>query len=136
MSLRATILQAIETALSTATGAPIYRTRRDPIPENKLPAIVIEPDREPNSQQVIGRVDAALTVAISVLFTGAVTDTPNDLLISQIQQLLESGINAGTPDDGVLIGPDHDIEFTDDSIDLGRATFRVAAIYVRPVGDA
>ncbi len=136
MSLRATILQAIESALSAATGAPIYRTRRDPIPEEKLPVIVIEPDREPNTQQVIGRVDASLTVAVSVLFTGAVTDPQNDVLVSQIQQLLESGISAGTPDDGVLIGPDHDIEFTDDSIDLGRATFRVAASYVRPVGEA
>lgn len=134
MSLRKDILEALEAQIATATGAATYKTRRDPIPEEKLPAIVIEPDREPNSQFVIGRTEALLTVAISVLFTGAVTDAANDALISQIQQLIETGLTIGTPDDGVQIGPDHDIEFDDESIDLGRATFRVQAGYVRTVG--
>ena len=134
MSLRKDILEALEAQIATATGAATYKTRRDPIPEEKLPAIVIEPDREPNSQFVIGRTEALLTVAISVLFTGAATDAANDALISQIQQLIETGLTIGTPDNGVLIGPDHDIEFDDESIDLGRATFRVQAGYVRTVG--
>lgn len=134
MSLRKDILEALEAQIATATGAATYKTRRDPIPEENLPAIVIEPDREPNSQFVIGRTEALLTVAISVLFTGAATDAANDSLISQIQQLIETGLTIGTPDDGVLIGPDHDIEFDDESIDLGRATFRVQAGYVRIAG--
>lgn len=134
MSLRKDILEALEAQIATATGAATYKTRRDPIPEEKLPAIVIEPDREPNSQFVIGRTEALLTVAISVLFTGAATDAANDALISQIQQLIETGLTIGTPDDGVQIGPDHDIEFDDESIDLGRATFRVQASYVRTSG--
>lgn len=134
MSLRKDILEALEAQIATATGAATYKTRRDPIPEEKLPAIVIEPDREPNSQFVIGRTEALLTVAISVLFTGAATDAANDALISQIQQLIETGLTIGTPDDGVMIGPDHDIEFDDESIDLGRATFRVQAGYVRTAG--
>lgn len=134
MSLRKDILEALEAQIATATGAATYKTRRDPIPEENLPAIVIEPDREPNTQFVIGRTDAALTLAISVLFTGAATDAANDALISQIQQLIETGLTIGTPDDGVQIGPDHDIEFDDESIDLGRATFRVQAGYVRIAG--
>lgn len=134
MSLRKDILEALEAQIAAATGAPTFKTRRDPIPEEKLPAIVIEPDREPNSQQVIGRTDAVLTVAISVLFTGAATDSANDALISQLQQLIENGLSVGTPDDGVQIGPDHDIEFDDESIELGRATFRVQAGYVRTAG--
>lgn len=134
MSLRKDILEALEAQIATATGAATYKTRRDPIPEENLPAIVIEPDREPNTQFVIGRTEAMLTVAISVLFTGAATDAANDALISQIQQLIETGLTIGTPDDGVLIGPDHDIEFDDESIDLGRATFRVQAGYVRTAG--
>lgn len=134
MSLRKDILEALEAQIATATGAATYKTRRDPIPEENLPAIVIEPDREPNTQFVIGRTDAVLTVAISVLFTGAATDAANDALISQIQQLIETGLTIGTPDDGVQIGPDHDIEFDDESIDLGRATFRVQAGYVRIAG--
>lgn len=134
MSLRKDILEALEAQIATATGAATYKTRRDPIPEEKLPAIVIEPDREPNSQFVIGRTEALLTVAISVLFTGAATDAANDALISQIQQLIETGLTIGTPDDGVQIGPDHDIEFDDESLELGRATFRVQAGYVRTAG--
>lgn len=134
MSLRKDILEALEAHVAAVTGAATYKTRRDPIPEENLPAIVIEPDREPNSQFVIGRTEALLTVAISVLFTGAVTDAANDALISQIQQLIETGLNIGTPDDGVLIGPDHDIEFDDESLELGRATFRVQASYVRTSG--
>lgn len=134
MSLRKDILEALEAQIATATGAATYKTRRDPIPEEKLPAIVIEPDREPNSQFVIGRTEALLTVAISVLFTGAATDAANDALISQMQQLIETGLTIGTPNDGVQIGPDHDIEFDDESIDLGRATFRVQASYVRTSG--
>lgn len=134
MSLRKTILEALEAQIASATGKATYKTRRDPIPEENLPAIVIEPDNEPNNQAVIGRTEAALTIAISVLFTGAATDTANDALISQIQQLIEQGLSIGTPDDGVQIGPDHLIEFTDESIDLGRATFRVQAGYVRTTG--
>lgn len=134
MSLRKDILEALEAQIATATGAATYKTRRDPIPEEKLPAIVIEPDREPNSQFVIGRTEALLTVAISVLFTGAATDAANDALIGQIQQLIETGLTIGTPDDGVQIGPDHDIEFDDESLELGRATFRVQAGYVRTAG--
>jgi hypothetical protein len=134
MSLRKDILEALEAQIATATGAATYKTRRDPIPEENLPAIVIEPDREPNTQFVIGRTEALLTVAISVLFTGAATDAANDALISQIQQLIETGLTIGTPDNGVLIGPDHDIEFDDESIELGRATFRVQAGYVRTAG--
>ena len=134
MSLRKDILEALEAHVATATGAATYKTRRDPIPEEKLPAIVIEPDREPNSQFVIGRTEALLTVAISVLFTGAATDAANDALIGQIQQLIETGLTIGTPDDGVQIGPDHDIEFDDESLELGRATFRVQAGYVRTAG--
>ena len=134
MSLRKDIIEALEAHIANATGAATYKTRRDPIPEENLPAIVIEPDREPNSQFVIGRTEALLTVAISVLFTGAATDAANDALISQIQELIETGLTIGTPDNGVLIGPDHDIEFDDESIDLGRATFRVQASYVRTSG--
>lgn len=134
MSLRQTILTTLEAHIATATGAAIYKTRRDPIPEEKLPAIVIEPAREPNTQAVIGRTSATLTIAISVLFTGAATDSDNDALIGQIQQLIETGLIVGTQDDGVQIGPDHDIEFDDESIDLGRATFRVQADYVRTAG--
>ena len=134
MSLRKDILEALEAQIATATGAATYKTRRDPIPEEKLPAIVIEPDREPNSQFVIGRTEALLTVAISVLFTGAATDAANDALIGRIQQLIETGLTIGTPDDGVQIGPDHDIEFDDESLELGRATFRVQAGYVRTAG--
>lgn len=134
MSLRKDILEALEAQIATATGAATYKTRRDPIPEENLPAIVIEPDREPNSQFVIGRTEALLTVAISVLFTGAATDAANDALIGQIQQLIETGLTIGTPDDGVQIGPDHDIEFDDESLELGRATFRVQAGYVRTAG--
>ena len=136
MSLRKTILEALESTLADATGVATYKTRRDPIPEEKLPAIIIEPDREPNSEVLIGRMDATLTIAISVLFTGAAIDAANDELITQVQQLIEGGITLGTADNGITLGPDHDIEFTDESLELGRATFRVQTGYVRNAGAA
>lgn len=134
MSQRKTIIDALVAQLITATGAPVYKTRRDPIPEDKLPAIVIEPDREPNTQETLGRVDVMLTVAISVLFTGAATDSANDTLIGQVQQLIETGLSLGAPQSGIEADANYDIEFTDESIDLGRAIFRTQMRYVRNTG--
>lgn len=82
MSKRESVLAAIATLLTDLASGRVYRSRREQLPD--LPCIVIEPESESTLEGPIGRINATLTVAISVFYQGDIPDQSGDTLSARL----------------------------------------------------
>lgn len=134
MSKRESVLAAIATLLTDLADGRVYRSRREQLPA--LPCIVIEPESESTIEGPIGRINATLTVAISVFYQGEIPDQAGDTLISTVVQRIESSPGLGFSDGSVQAQIGTELSFDIENFDTGRAVIRARVDYVRPVGGA
>ncbi len=126
MSLRESILSALQATLSSLCGGRVYRSRKEQLPS--LPAIVIRPETEIDTGEMLTVVDLTLTVAIEIYARADIPDQAIDPLLADVLAALRADATLGLGSD-VQIMPARRIDWDIQNYDDGAATLRFDIIY-------
>jgi hypothetical protein len=130
-STRKSILNAIQTVLSSISDSRVYRARKEQFPA--LPAIVITTIEENSVEISIGRCHSELLVGISVYAKSDIPDDGADDVLKSCWDTLLENINLGLGD-GVQISTTRAIKWEYDDYDLVKATLFVSIKYITSGG--
>jgi hypothetical protein len=88
MSTRETILEAVKTALITASVAAgrVYRSRQEAV--TTLPSVVVEPQIEAADETVLGMMDRTLNISVTVFASGDPADAAADATLTLVESTL------------------------------------------------
>lgn len=88
MSLRESVLAAIQSALVAANVASgrVYRSRTAALVT--LPSVTVEPESETAAEEVLGMLTRTLTVAVAVFASGSPPDAAADATLALIESTL------------------------------------------------
>lgn len=126
MSARDNILVALRTALSGLCDGRVYRSRLDQLPV--LPAIIITPESETDTGEMLGCTDATLTVAISIYARADIPDQAIDPILAAVLAALRTDSTLGLGSD-VQIQPSRRIDWDIQNYDDGAATLHIDITY-------
>lgn len=128
MSTRNDILAAIASTLVGAgvCAGRVYRSRREQIPAT--PACIVEPDSETAEEQMLGVMDAELTVVVSVFAHGDTPDASADAELAAIHAALMADLSIGLGDT-VQIMPRRQLDWQFEDFDNARVTARYLVRY-------
>jgi hypothetical protein len=126
MSARDNILVALRTALSGLCDGRVYRSRLDQLPV--LPAIIITPESETDTGDMLGCTDATLTVAISIYARADIPDQAIDPILAAVLAALRTDSTLGLGSD-VQIQPSRRIDWDIQNYDDGAATLHIDITY-------
>ena len=98
MTKRDSILAAMATAClgTTGAGSRVFRSRTDPMAQVETPSIVIEPQRDEATMDVLSQYTWSLTVRVAVFAQGAIPDQSADPIVEEVHEKLvgDSALNA------------------------------------------
>jgi hypothetical protein len=126
MSARENLLVALRTALSGLCDGRVYRSRLDQLPV--LPAIIITPESETDTGEMLGCTDATLTVAISIYARADIPDQAIDPILAAVLAALRTDSTLGLGSD-VQIQPSRRIDWDIQNYDDGAATLHIDITY-------
>lgn len=126
MSARDNLLVALRTALSGLCDGRVYRSRLDQLPV--LPAIIITPESETDTGEMLGCTDATLTVAISIYARADIPDQAIDPILAAVLAALRTDSTLGLGSD-VQIQPSRRIDWDIQNYDDGAATLHIDITY-------
>jgi len=126
MSARDNILVALRTALSGLCDGRVYRSRLDQLPV--LPAIIITPESETDTGDMLGCTDATLTVAISIYARADIPDQAIDPILAAVLAAIRTDSTLGLGSD-VQIQPSRRIDWDIQNYDDGAATLHIDITY-------
>lgn len=126
MSARENLLVALRTALSGLCDGRVYRSRLDQLPV--LPAIIITPESETDTGEMLGCTDATLTVAISIYARADIPDQAIDPILAAVLAALRTDSTLGLGSD-VQIQPSRRIDWDMQNYDYGAATLHIDITY-------
>jgi len=126
MSARDNLLVALRTALSGLCDGRVYRSRLDQLPV--LPAIIITPESETDTGDMLGCTDATLTVAISIYARADIPDQAIDPILAAVLAALRTDSTLGLGSD-VQIQPSRRIDWDIQNYDDGAATLHIDITY-------
>lgn len=126
MSQRETILAALHSSLSGLCSGRVYRSRKEQLPA--VPAIVIRPEAEEVTGEMLGVTDSVLTVAIEVYATGEIPDQAVDSTLASVFSILSAANPLGLGSDA-QIRPSRRIEWNFENYDDARVIVRVDIDY-------
>jgi len=126
MSARENLLVALRTALSGLCDGRVYRSRLDQLPV--LPAIIITPESETDTGDMLGCTDATLTVAISIYARADIPDQAIDPILAAVLAALRTDSTLGLGSD-VQIQPSRRIDWDIQNYDDGAATLHIDITY-------
>ena len=126
MSARENLLVALRTALSGLCDGRVYRSRLDQLPV--LPAIIITPESENDTGEMLGCTDATLTVAISIYARADIPDQAIDPILAAVLAALRTDSTLGLGSD-VQIQPSRRIDGDMQNYDDGAATLHIDITY-------
>lgn len=126
MSARDNLLVALRTALSGLCDGRVYRSRLDQLPV--LPAIIITPESETDTGDMLGCTDATLTVAISIYASADIPDQAIDPILAAVLAALRTDSTLGLGSD-VQIQPSRRIDWDIQNYDDGAATLHIDITY-------
>ena len=126
MSARDNILVALRAALSGLCDGRVYRSRLDQLPV--LPAIIITPESETDTGEMLGCTDATLTVAISIYARADIPDQAIDPILAAVLAALRTDSTLGLGSD-VQIQPSRRIDWDIQNYDDGAATLHIDITY-------
>mgnify|MGYP001324539806 CR=1 FL=1 len=126
MSARDNILVALRTALSGLCDGRVYRSRLDQLPV--LPAIIITPESETDTGEMLGCTDATLTVAISIYARADIPDQAIDPILAAVLAAIRTDSTLGLGSD-VQIQPSRRIDWDIQNYDDGAATLHIDITY-------
>lgn len=126
MSARENLLVALRTALSGLCDGRVYRSRLDQLPV--LPAIIITPESETDTGEMLGCTDATLTVAISIYARADIPDQAIDPILAAVLAALRTDSTLSLGSD-VQIQPSRRIDWDMQNYDDGAATLHIDITY-------
>lgn len=126
MSQRETILATLRTSLSGLCAGRVYRSRKEQLPA--LPAIVIRPDSEEDSGEMLGCTDATLSVAIAIYAQGDIPDQAADPVLADVLAALKTDATLGLGSD-VQIKPERRIDWAFEAYGDAEVTLRLEISY-------
>lgn len=126
MSARDNILVALRAALSGLCDGRVYRSRLDQLPV--LPAIIITPESETDTGEMLGCTDATLTVAISIYARADIPDQAIDPILAAVLAAIRTDSTLGLGSD-VQIQPSRRIDWDIQNYDDGAATLHIDITY-------
>ncbi len=126
MSLRESILSALQTTLASLCGGRVYRSRQEQLPA--LPAIVIRPETENDPGEMLTVSDSTLTVAVEIYARGDIPDQAADPVLTAALSALRADSTLGLGSD-VQILPARRVDWQIENYDDGAATLHIDILY-------
>lgn len=131
MSTRETLLAALQTALSGIAGGRVYRSRKEQMPT--LPAIVIRPESEEDTGEMLGVTDTVLTVAIEIYARGDIPDQAADATLSDVYAAAIASPDLGLGSN-VQIMPGRSVTWEIEDYDDAGVTLHLRIFYRTALG--
>ncbi len=131
MSTRETLLAALHTSLSGLSGGRVYRSRKEQMPT--LPAIVIRPESEEDTGEMLGVTDTVLTVAVEIYARGDIPDQAADATLSDVYAAVVATPDLGLGGD-VQILPGRSVTWEIEDYDDAGVTLRLRILYRTALG--
>jgi hypothetical protein len=131
MSTRETLLAALHTALSVLAGGRVYRSRKEQMPT--LPAVVIRPEFEEDTGEMLGVTDTILTVAIEIYARGDIPDQAADATLSDVYAATIASPDLGLGSN-VQILPGRSVTWEIEGYDDSGVTLRLRILYRTALG--
>jgi len=126
MSIRETILAAIQTQLASVAGVQVSRSRREQITD--LPAVIVRPESEEDPGDLLGVSDTVLTVALDIYGRGEIPDQATDATLSAVYLALSTDPTLGLGSD-VQILPGRSVQWSTDAFDDSLVTLTLRITY-------
>jgi hypothetical protein len=126
VSTRENILAAFATTLGALASGRVYRERKEQLPA--VPAIVITPANEEASEQLLGVMDAEISVNVELYVRGDTPSNAADSLLSSVQSALCADLSLGLGSDVQLL-PRRTVRWEQDNYDEARITVTYSVFY-------
>ena len=126
MSTRETVLAAVHATLSGLCGGRVYRSRKDQLPT--VPAIVIRPEDEEDTGELLGVTDTTLTISVEIYARGETPDLAAYATLSSAYAQLAASSDLGLGSN-VQILPGRTVAWAEDNYSDCSAILRIRIIY-------
>lgn len=126
MTSRETILAAVHGTLAAGTGLRVSRSRREQVTD--LPAVIVRPESEEDTGDMLGVTDTVLTVAIDIYGRAEIPDQATDAPLAAVYAALTTDPTLGLGSD-VQVLPGRSVQWDTDAFDDARVTLTVRIIY-------